>query len=315
MKQDKEIPVYIFVGFLESGKTTFVQATMEDPRFNVGERTLLLVCEEGECEYDIDKFPAKNVFVETIEDKDDLTWDRLDEVTRQHDIERVVVEYNGMWLLNDLFDAMPDAWMPYQIMMSADASTFLSYNANMRSLVVDKISSTQMIAFNRADGVDVDELHRIVRGLNRGCSIYYEYADGKTLYDDKEDPLPFDKDAAVIDIEDRDYALFYQDLMENMKDYNGKTVRFKGFCVVERMPKGTFAVGRHVMSCCVEDIQYYSLLVYSDRTDLVSQGRWVVITARVDVKFSRIYGRKGPVLKMLDLKSAVPPDDPVATFY
>ena len=43
----EQIPVYLFTGFLEAGKTKFIQETMEDPRFNEGERTLLLICEEG----------------------------------------------------------------------------------------------------------------------------------------------------------------------------------------------------------------------------------------------------------------------------
>ena len=46
-----EIPVYLFVGFLESGKTKFIQETFEDPNFDSGDKTLLLICEEGEEEY------------------------------------------------------------------------------------------------------------------------------------------------------------------------------------------------------------------------------------------------------------------------
>ena len=55
------VPMYVFTGFLESGKTRFIQQTLEDPRFNSGERTLLLVLEEGEEEYDLSTYPSKNV--------------------------------------------------------------------------------------------------------------------------------------------------------------------------------------------------------------------------------------------------------------
>ena len=47
------IPVYAFTGFLDAGKTKFIQETLEDERFNTGERTLVLICEEGEEEYDL----------------------------------------------------------------------------------------------------------------------------------------------------------------------------------------------------------------------------------------------------------------------
>ena len=49
-----EIPVYLFTGFLDSGKTKFIQETLEDVNFNNGEKILLVVCEEGEEEYNED---------------------------------------------------------------------------------------------------------------------------------------------------------------------------------------------------------------------------------------------------------------------
>ena len=57
----KEIPVYLFVGFLESGKTKFIQETFEDPNFDSGDKTLLLICEEGEEEYNPKKFAFPGV--------------------------------------------------------------------------------------------------------------------------------------------------------------------------------------------------------------------------------------------------------------
>ena len=51
-KKEMEIPVYVFMGFLESGKTSFIQDTLEEDYFNNGERTLLFACEEGMEEYD-----------------------------------------------------------------------------------------------------------------------------------------------------------------------------------------------------------------------------------------------------------------------
>ncbi len=43
-KQEEYIPIYLFLGFLESGKTKFIQETLEDKRFYAGEKTLLLPC-------------------------------------------------------------------------------------------------------------------------------------------------------------------------------------------------------------------------------------------------------------------------------
>ena len=214
----KEMPVYLFLGFLESGKTKFIQETLEDKRFNNGERTLLLVCEEGVEEYDPSTYPSKNVFLRTIEDKNDLSEANLQRLADECNAERVVIEYNGMWLINELFEAMPEGWAIYQVMFFADASTFLSYNANMRSLVVDKLNICELVVFNRMEkSLDPQEFHKIVRGTSRRTEIAYEYTDGTVAYDDIEDPLPFDVESANIVIEDNDYALFYRDIMEEHK--------------------------------------------------------------------------------------------------
>ena len=147
--KNRQIPVYVFTGMLESGKTRFIQGTLEDDRFNTGEKTLLLVCEEGEEEYNPSAFYGQNVHIKTIEDKSEMTSENLDKWVKEIHGERVMIEYNGMWLMNELFDAMPENWVVYQVIFIADSDTFSAYNANMRSLIYDKISVCELAAFNR----------------------------------------------------------------------------------------------------------------------------------------------------------------------
>ena len=312
-----EIPVYMFLGFLESGKTTFIQDTLCDTRFNSGERTLLLLCEEGEEEYDSSKWPNKNVFIEVIEEKEELNPSNLEALVKKHNAERVVVEYNGMWLVQDFAAAVPKEWTLYQSMLFADSTTFMTYNANMRSLVVDKINSTELVAFNRFDNsMDKMEFHKIVRGVTRRCDIVYEYADGKAEFDDIEDPLPFDIDAPVIEIEDKDYAWFYRDLTENIKNYRGKTVHFKAIISKNgKIPSGTFVGGRHIMMCCEEDISYYGFVCLYPLAETLNTGDWVEITATISYKFNKLYSGKGPVFNVTTVKKSDPPEKKVATFF
>ena len=115
----REIPVYLFTGFLEAGKTKFIQETLEDERFNAGERTLLLLCEEGEEEYRPDNFAAPNVFVEVIEDPEDMCEQLFHDLAKKHRAERAVIEYNGMWTINDLYQALPENWPVYQEVLFA----------------------------------------------------------------------------------------------------------------------------------------------------------------------------------------------------
>lgn len=312
-----QIPVYVFTGFLESGKTKFIQETLEDKRFNSGERTLLLVCEEGEEEYDPSSFSAPYVFVKTVDDPSELTKENLSAWLKENKCRRVIVEYNGMWLLSALFDNMPENWVIYQEFMFADANTFGIYNANMRSLVVDKLNTCELIVFNRyTDAVDKLTLHKIVRGTSRRSDIAYESPDGKVEYDDIEDPLPFDINAPVIQVNDEDYALWYRDMGENLDAYDGKTVSFKGTVVPEKeLGRGAFIIGRQVMTCCVDDITFAGLVANYENADKLSPRSWVQITAKIQLVIHPLYGRKGPVLQVTELLPADAPKNEVAAFF
>lgn len=317
MSNKKDIPVYLFTGFLESGKTKFIQETLEDRRFCNGERTLLLVCEEGEEEYAPEQFADKNVFIRVAASQEELTADRLSAWLKETRAERVVIEYNGMWLLDVLYGAMPEGWMVYQEFMFADAGTFLTYNANMRQLVYDKLKSCELVVFNRFNGsMDKMEFHKIVRAASRRSDIAYEYVGGKVEYDDIVDPLPFDINAPVVEIGDDDYAEWYRDMSEEPKKYDGKTVRFKCRALVrKKMPEHSFIVGRHVMTCCVQDIQFAGLVCQWDKADTVKDDSWIVLTAKINFKFHRAYSKKGPVLTYIGSEPCEAPEQPVATFY
>ena len=313
----KDVPVYLFTGFLEAGKTKFIQETLEDKRFNNGERTLLIVCEEGEEEYDVSTFSAPNVFIRILDGLEELTMGNLREWLAKDNCERVVIEYNGMWLLDELYSRLPEYWMVYQEFMFADANTFESYNSNMRQLVYDKLKSAELVVFNRySDKIDQMALHKIVRGASRRADIAYEYVDGTVKYDEIEDPLPFDVNAPVIEIDDQDYALWYRDMSEEPAKYEDKTVRFKcRYLKRKKVPAGNFIVGRHIMTCCADDIQFAGLICKWDGYDSIVGDSWHILTAKINYKFSRAYGKKGPVLTLISHEDCEAPEQPVATFY
>ena len=312
----EQIPVYLFTGFLEGGKTTLIQSVLEDPEFNNGARFLLLCCEEGIEEYDPSRFPSKNILFLPVEKETDLTLDLLADYTRQHKIERVIVEYNGMWQTETLFSALPHNWAIFQQLLVADASTFENYNNNMRSLVFDKLLDADSVIFNRAEGVDREVLHKLVRGVSRACAITYETADGDMEPDDIEDPLPFDLDAPVVVIEDRDYAIYYRDLTEELDVYHGKTVKYKVLIARdEELGADAAVVGRHVMTCCADDIAFSGLVAEFGRPVSFKTGDWAMITAKISVERHPLYGSRGPVLYVTDVALTSPPKQPVATFY
>lgn len=312
-----EVPVYLFTGFLEAGKTRFIQETLEDERFNSGERTLLILCEEGEEEYEQSKFSGKNVFIKNVDSVEELTTENMNAWFKDTKSVRVIIEYNGMWTLDKLYDAMPDNWSVYQEMMFADSNTFESYNANMRSLVVDKLKSAELVIFNRYDdSIDKMPLHKIVRGISRRNAIVYEYTDGSTEEDNIEDPLPFDINAPVIKIADSDFALWYRDLMEEADKYHNKVVNFKAIIAKDKkLPKNAFIAGRHIMTCCADDIQYAGLICETEKPCmLLTTGEWLMVTATISIERHKIYRGIGPVLKVTEYAKTSEPEEKVVTF-
>lgn len=313
----KTIPIYLFTGFLEAGKTKFIQGTLEDVRFNDGERTLLLLCEEGMEELDSSSFSSENVFVEVIENESDLTPDLIKKLSKKHKAERIIVEYNGMWQIDNIFSIIPRGFGIAQEMCFMDATTFLNYNDNMRSLVVDKLKSPEVVIFNRVtDKTDKMLFHKIVRGVNRRVNIVFEYTDGHVEYDEIEDPLPYDLDADIVVIKDEDFAEFYRDLNEDLDKYDGKTVMFKGIVAKnDTLPADLCLVGRHIMTCCEDDIAYGGMLCVLPKSAMVNNRDWLMVTAKIKHEYHKLYEGYGPVLYAEQLVHSPAPKQPLATFY
>lgn len=312
----QQIPVYVFTGFLDSGKTKFIQETLEDERFNAGERTLLLVFEEGEEEYDISTYPHQNVYIEVL-DQQSVTTKELQALAKKYKAQRVVAELNGMQLVGDIYTRFPEDWAVAQEVMFADSTTFMTYNANMRNLVMDKLVGAQMVVFNRLEPeADTMPFHKLARAASRRIDILYDYTDGTTKFDDVVDPLPFDIEAPVIRVKDEDYALWYRDVTEEPQKYDGKTVSFKGQVAMLRRDKnGMFAPGRFVMTCCVDDIQFCGIPCRYDKSRTLESRSWVQVEAKITAEKHALYkGELGPVLTAIRVEPAEPAEPDVATF-
>lgn len=312
-----QIPVYLFIGFLEGGKTHMIQESMEDERFNSGEKTMIISCEEGIDEYDISRFWGKNVYIENIENEEDISLQKLENIANKHIIDRIIIEYNGMWQLDTLFMNMPESWDVYQCVMAAECSTFELFNANMRSLMFDKLSACEMLVLNRATAdADRESIHKIVRGVNPRAEIVYDFPDGRIEYDDIEDELPFDIDAPIIEIDDKDYAIWYRDMGEDLEKYNGKIVKFKGLVAKDpQMGKKTIIIGRHVMACCADDITFGGLICNFKKDTSLNTGDWIILTAKIKIENHPLYQRRGPVLYEESTGFAIKPNPELATFY
>ena len=263
---DSRIPLYLITGFLDAGKTTLLSDTLNMDYFNDGQRTVLLMCEDGEEEYDQEFLSKRNCRLVPVEDQGQLTTEFLKEIDRRYQPERVLMEYNGMWpgqLLAEL--RLPKTWGLYQAIHVVDGSTFEMYLNNMQSMFIDMVSNADMVLFNRCTpDMPLSGWKRSVRAVNRMCEIVFEDVNGEEL--EVEDILPYSLENPHITLEDADYGIWYLDIQEHPERYVGKTITYKAQAMTGmKLPKGSFVPGRNAMTCCAEDIRFFGFLCKYDR--------------------------------------------------
>lgn len=291
-------PVYIVTGFLDSGKTTFIQEMLTDEGFSEGERTLLLCCEEGEVEYDAQMLKDNNTVLFTFEDMDELAGDKLVQLDKEYRPERVIIEYNATWLMETLYSAKkPQNWDLAQVICLVDANTYEIYLKNMRQFMADGLKEADLVIFNRSnDETPKSSYRRSVLGLNNTVRLFFENVDGTTDDGVSDEDLPYDVKADIVEIGDKDFGIFYLDALEHPDRYDGKTIRARGRAFrMEDMPKNCYVFGRHVMTCCADDIGGIGFLCqYRDNPPATND--WIYLTAKVEAAFSPMHGCDAIVL-------------------
>lgn len=315
-KKEKEIPVFVFMGFLECGKTQFCNETLIDRDFTEGEPTLLLVTEEGEVEYDEAELNKRNISVAYLEE-DDINTEKLLDLQDEYEPEQVLIEYNGMWQLEKLFNIrVPKGWTIVQVITLIDATTFTLYNNNMKSLMAEHIQNADMVVFNRCtDDSDINTMRMAVKTLNRRAQIVFENVNGQAQVDNGEIEIPYDMDAEVIHIEDEDYGIFYIDASDNITKYIDRVVRFKGQVYFPPQYKGmAFVPGRFAMTCCAEDITFLGFKCISMEAPNLKDREWVTITAKIKCEYYEEFEGDGPVLYAQKIEKAEKPKEEVVYF-
>ena len=307
-------PVYIINGFLDAGKTDFFRYTIAQPYFRTKGKTLLIVCEEGENDYEDKLLKSTNTVVEYIEEEEDFNPDALIALDAKHNPERILIEYNGMWNFKEM--KLPVMWNLEQQITVIDCSSFELYFSNMKSLLAEQIRNSDLILFNRCDGL-VDKLpsyKRNVKAINQKADIIFEDRDGEVDVTLDED-LPFDLNQDPIELNNYGYGMFYLDALDHVERYEGKNVKFKGLVLKpEEFPDNRFVPGRMAMTCCAQDMQFLGFACEYDKTDELNEKDWVTVTAKVVKQFVPEYKGEGPVLQAISVEKTTEPENPVIDF-
>jgi len=303
--------VFVINGFLEAGKTEFIKFTISQPYFQSANTTLLILCEEGEVEIEEALLRKTHTVIETIENKEDLNSTTLLNLEKKHKPERIIIEYNGMWQMSDL--KMPWHWKLSQQITIIDASTFVMYFSNMRSLVSDMVRKSELIIFNRCDGLnkDLPTYKRNIMALNRNADIVFEDANGEinTVLDEE---LPFDVNAPVIELIEETYGIWFFDTLDNPDRYDQKCVKFLAQVVKpDDFEKGYLVPGRSAMTCCADDIAFLGFICKTDESEKYNKGDWITLTAQIKMEYWKDYNGVGPVLYAKEIVPAKAPKEEI----
>lgn len=306
-------PVYIINGFLESGKSEFITYTLEQPYFQIKGKTLIILCEEGEIEYEGELLKQSSSVIELIEDEEDFTPSNLIELEKKHKPERIVIEYNGMWNFKNM--KLPWHWKVEQQITTIDASTFPMYFNNMKSLLAEMVRKSEMIIFNRCDGVeDLNTYKRNIKAINAKAEIIFEDSNGE-VNEIMEDDLPYDLKQDTLVLDDYGYGIWYLDSLDHLERYIGKTVEFTAMVLKpDKFPKGYFVPGRMAMTCCADDMAFLGFACEYDGADTLTQKEWVKVKATVSKEYWADYNGEGPVLHAVSVEKTKAPKEEVISF-
>ena len=306
-------PVYLINGFLESGKTEFITFTMNQPYFQIKGKTLILLCEEGEIEYDAALLKRSNSVVEVIEEEADFTPAHLVELEKKHKPDRIIIEYNGMWNCKNM--KLPWYWKVEQQITTIDGRTFPMYYTNMRSLLAEMIRKSEMIIFNRCDGIEeLNVYKRNIKAVNPGADVIFEGENGE-IDEIFEEDLPYDLNQDVIVLDDQGYGIWYLDSMDHLERYIGKKIQFVAMVLKpDRIKKGYFVPGRMAMTCCADDMAFLGYACeYAGAEDL-KQKEWIKITATVTREYWEDYQGEGPILHAISVEKTKAPKEEIISF-
>ncbi|MCR4933242.1 MAG: GTPase [Lachnospiraceae bacterium] len=302
--------VFVINGFLDSGKTQFINYTLAQPYFRTQGTTLLIVCEEGEEEYDPRILKATNTVMVVAEDESEVSADKLMELDKKYKPSRIIIEYNGMWNYKNF--KLPFLWKLEQQITTIDGSSFELYYTNMRSLLGEMIRKSELVIFNRCDGLNekLATYKRNIKALNQVAEIVFEDKDGE-MNATLDEELPYDVSKDEIELTDETYGVWYLDMLDNLNRYEGKTVKFTACALVpgEFSKNKLIVPGRAVMTCCAEDVQFLGFPCKYEGE--IKDKTWVKISAKISEEYFEGYKGKGPMLTAISLEPCKAPKNDV----
>ena len=307
----ERLPIFVINGFLEAGKTQFMKFTMQQEYFQTEGNTLLIVCEEGEEEYDKELLESTHTTVKYIDDISDFTKEKMIEFTKEVDPERILIEWNVLWEQDKI--QIPDIWYVNQMITIYDTSTLDLYikNKDLKAYMGKMLKDSELVICNRADDIDEEILstyHLQIKAMAPNAEIIFEGEEGE-ITGDFSINLPYNLDDSKLVIKPEEYGIFYVDAMDRTEKYDGKEVEFVAQVVrPDGIGDDILIPGRRAMTCCEADIQFLGFVCHYKGAKNFKNKDWVKVKGKIKYEMSPQYRAKGPVIYANDILLTGPID-------
>lgn len=306
-------PVFVVTGFLDSGKTQMVKETLMEQDWIEPGITLLIRCEDGENEYSREYLESKQMVMLEIEDMEQLNATFFKNCEKNYRPAQVVIEYNGMWKLEDLLSIKyPRNWELQGVYSTVNGETLDMYLTNMRNMLMEQLTESELIVVNRCSKkVDRSGFRRALKVQNPMAQLIFEDTEGNIIQP-SEDDLPYDVKKDKIVIEDQDFGVWYVDAYDHPELYLHKDIEFTAQAFrPKNMGEDMFVPVRRIMTCCADDIRFYGYPCKLEGKQAIVKNQWVRVTARFEFESVASFGSKQPVLYLKEMTPTAKPEDDV----
>ncbi len=305
----REVAVFVFAGFLESGKTTALQGMLLSKREILDGKSIIISTEDGEEPYKTDQLKDLDIDVVEIDDEDSFDQEFLEDLDKKYSPDTVYVEFNGMWDLKKFVGSgLPEGWYFATIFSLVDATTYEIYLQNMRQTLMNPLSVSDVILFNRfSNNFDKGDVRRALKILNSRAEVFFTKEDGSV--DNGTDELLIPDEDGVLEIGSDLFCPWFVDCVENTDKYYGKKVRFMAMVSSGAgLKDNQIYVGRYAAICCAEDAQFIGFIAQKNECDEVEDGDWIELKACV-TQGELERGRKIILLKADEIRKTEPPKE------
>ena len=313
------VPVYYFMGLLESGKTSVIIDFLSNNQFAKAECNLIILGEEGEEELDEELLAEIHAKVITVEEQEELTAEFYQSLEEKYHPSSVLIETNGMWTAGDYMNIpLPENWFDFQNIGLVNAETFEVYQKNMKDRFVDLFRYCELIIFNRCDHeTRQQDIRRNVRVVNRRANVIFE----SDLEDfvEEEPELPFSIAGDTIDLHFDDYGAWFVDMQDHPMNYDKKRMIFDGYiCSASKQGKIHYGVGRVGMACCAEDMMFLGVpatgTAFKQLNHTKNERKWGKVTGVIHVKCDANGEVEKLQMKVEDFAEKEKPEDTIVYF-